>query len=112
MTDPASEPPSPEKQRVQVHYVKSNNFRVIACEGAIGSVSPHGKIFFTLYNERAAIPRSMTHTLDQQGALGPMESTETRGGIVREMEVGIIVDRDDAARLRDWLSAKIDQLDE
>jgi hypothetical protein len=105
-----SEKPPVEGQKVKFHYIKSNLFRVVSGEGAIGSVSPHGKIFFALYHERAAIPTGLTHFVSESGELGEISETETRGGIVRELEVGVLMDLADAIQLRDWLGSRISEL--
>ena len=103
---------SPGSTKIQLHYIKSNHFRVINGEGIIGSLSPHGKIFFVFFNERGAIPRSMTHLLSKDGHLGETLETETRGGIVREMEFGVFMNLEDAILFRDWLDRKIEELSE
>lgn len=102
----------PVGPKVQIHYLKSQLFRVIHAEGLLGSPSPHGKIFFALFNERSAIPRNMTHLVKSDGSLGEILEVESRGGIVREMEVGVIMDLEDAVRVRDWLSVRITELEE
>jgi hypothetical protein len=102
----------PTEPKVQIHYLKSQLFRVIHGEGVLGSISPHGKIFFVLFNERTAIPRNMTHLVNSDGTLGETLEVDSRGGIVREMEVGVLMDLDDAVRVRDWLSARITDLQE
>jgi hypothetical protein len=37
---------------------------------------------------------------------------ESKTGIVREMEVAVMMDRGAAASFRDWLTSKIDELDQ
>lgn len=100
-----------EAQRVQFHYLKSPQFRTVTAEGFFGSVTPHGKIYMAPYTERGALPRVIWQAVSPHGELGEVLEVETRGGVVRELEVGIIIDRDDAVRFRDWLSNKILELD-
>lgn len=99
---------------VQFSYIKGNLFRVVHADGVIGSVTPRAQVFMSIYSERAAIPRTLVHELSNEGGegLGRVVHTETRGGYVRELEVGIMVDRETAVGLRDWLSARIRELEE
>jgi hypothetical protein len=110
----SSKPPKPPASatKVQIHYIKSNLFRVISGEGVIGSLSPHGNIFFSVFNERVSLPRAMTHLVSNNGELGETLEIDTRGGVVREMEVGVIMNLEDATRFRDWLTVKISELEE
>ena len=93
-------------------YLKSAHFRVIYATGAIGGLTPEGNIHFALYNERPAIPRQMVHPLQDTGTLGDEipERRVSREGIIREMEVDVILSREAAERLVGWLQVKIDEL--
>lgn len=105
---------SQEQQKVKFDYIKSQYFRVIHADGAIGSVTPAGLIHFALYNERFAIPRQVTHLLEPDGTLGERlhEETEARDAVVREMDVDIVVSVEVAESLRNWLEDKIKEAKE
>lgn len=97
---------------VEFHYIKSSCHRVVTCEGVIGAITPRGKIIASLYNERNSIPRAVTYEVMKDGQLGePLEATG-RGGITREIEVTLNLDRDSAEILRDWLGQQISSYDE
>ncbi len=100
---------SQERSKVKFDYIKSQYFRVIHAEGAIGGVTPAGLIHFALYNERGAIPRQITHLIEPDGTLGERvhEETLAREAIVREMDVDIVLSVDVAENLRNWLTDKI-----
>ena len=93
-------------------YLKSAHFRVIYATGAIGGLTPEGNIHFALYNERSAIPRQVAHPLDDTGTLGEEipDRRVSREGIVREVEVDVILSRQAAEGLVSWLQGKIDEL--
>jgi len=97
---------------VPFHYIKSNFFRVVHTDGAIGSVSPAGLIFVSLYSERVAIPQTMVHEITESGQMGPEHPEErvSRNGIVREIEFGALMSVDTATHLVTWLQEKIDLL--
>ncbi len=97
--------------QVKFDYIKSQYFRVIHADGAIGGVTPSGFIHFALYSERAAIPRQITHLIKPDGSLGErvMEKTVSRETIVREMDVDVILSVPVAESLRKWLEEKIEE---
>ncbi len=96
------------------HHIKSNYFRVIHADGAIGGFTPRGQIFFNLYSERPPVPEITVHAV-QNGQLGK-EITEGRpplsAGILRELEVGVIMDVNVAKALVTWLNERIKIYDE
>lgn len=95
-------------QDVAFHYIKSNQFRVIHGDGAAGGPSPDGeKIHFAIYSERIPIPTKVVHEVDSEGRLGKERSRESRGGIVREVEVDIVMSVRQAKILAEWLIAHV-----
>jgi hypothetical protein len=95
---------------VSFHYIKSNFFRVLHTDGAVGSITPGGLIFVGLYNERAAIPQVMVHEITEAGQVGAEHQGERVGkkGVVREIEVGAMMSVETAKSLVTWLQEKID----
>jgi hypothetical protein len=98
---------------VQFHYLKSSAFRVVHADGVFGGVSPGGFIFMSLFSERPPIPDTTTHEV-KDGRIGDELTEEriSRNGIVRELEVGVVLDLRTAAALHDWLAQKIELLTE
>ena len=94
--------------RVAFDYIKSQHFRVIRADGAIGGLTPTGGIHFALYTERHPIPRRLVHQVDE-GGLGAALPNETvsRDAIVREMDVDVFLTIDVARSLYQWLGEKM-----
>jgi len=97
-------------EKVRFHYIKSNYFRVVHVDGAHGGVTPDGNIFFSAYSQRAPIPQITTHKVDAEGSVAEeiREERITKDGIVREVEVGIMMDIATAESLHKWLGEKIE----
>lgn len=95
--------------KIRFDYIKSQYFRVIHADGAIGSVTPVGFIHLAFYNERSAIPRQITHLVKPDGTLGErvFEDTVGRETIVREMDVDVVLSITVAENLRKWLGEKV-----
>ena len=91
-------------------YIKSNLFRVVHADGLVGSITPKNDIFLSFYNERSPLPDSLTFEITPDGKLGK-EIIEDRKvhteGILREMEVGIVIDMELASNLVLWLTNMI-----
>jgi hypothetical protein len=106
--DNSSESPT----SIQLHYIKSNFFRVIHLDGTFGGVSPRGNIHMAIFNDRQPIPRMIEHEITSDGRLGEELSRDIRSGIVREVEADVIMDLNAARSLREWLTGKITDLEE
>ena len=93
----------------EIHYMKSNLFRVIHADGAVGSLTSHGYLHMTLYSERTAIPKRGFRAVSEDGLnLEPEKYTETIGGAVRELEVDVLMGEPLVRELRDWLTKRLD----
>jgi hypothetical protein len=94
---------------VTFNYIKSGHFRVVLAEGAWGGISPSGRILMNFYNDRAPIPRAVTHEVAADGQLGPVVAGQTvsKNGIVREVEVAVSMDAAAAEALVAWLQGKL-----
>lgn len=101
---------STRPSEVEFHYIKSNFFRVIRADGAIGGITPQGNVHMALFSERAAIPQKIVFGVDAAGRLGEELGREGKNGIVREMEVDVVLDKSAAISLIKWLGEKIQTL--
>ena len=93
---------------LEFHYLKSNSFRVIHCDGVWGGVTPRSYIAMSFFSERYPIPQKIVHELESDGALGEQTGRDSKKGIIREVEVEVTVDLETAKSLRTWLKAHID----
>ncbi len=100
--------------RVSMHYIKSSSFRLIHADGALGGMTPDGKgVHMTLFNQRQPIPQRTVHSVADDGELVEDPALRVaRDGIVREVEVGVVMDIDTARQLRDWLDGWVGRLHE
>jgi len=95
--------------QINFHYIKSNNFRVVHADGAHGGVTPRGDIHMALFNERNPIPVRITNKIAENGTLGEEIGRSMRDGIVREVEVDVILDPEVAKSIANWLLEKADE---
>jgi hypothetical protein len=111
MTDAAQPPTSGSGPRsVRYYYIKNALFRVVHVDGAIGGITPTGKVHCAFYSERPAIPQETEFKISDDGRLGDQLSIEGKHGIIRELDFDIQMDLNTTVQLRDWLSKMIDDL--
>ena len=93
---------------ITLHYIKSNYFRVVHADGAIGGFTPRGEVFFSIYSERAPLP-DVTVQAVENGQLGNeiLEQRKGSEGILRELEVGVVMDLNVAKSFHAWLEERI-----
>jgi len=91
--------------------MKGNFFRVIHADGAIGGITPSRDIFLSLYSERGAIPTLIEQALNADGSLGKEIRRESKEGIVREVEVGVVLSSRAAKGIAEWLLKQAQILD-
>jgi hypothetical protein len=102
-----------EAEKISFDYLKSQFFRVIHADGAIGGLTPAGGIHVSIYSERPAIPQRQTFVLGKDGSLGQSaQETIVRPGIVRELDVDVVMSIDVARSLASWLDQQIKSYEE
>lgn len=95
---------------IKFDYIKSNHFRVIHVDGAIGGPTPgFMNIQVNVWSQRRAIPTQIVHALEGDN-LGKEIWRTQRDAIVREVEAGLVLDLQTAIGLRDWLTEQIREL--
>lgn len=95
--------------RVDVSYQKSNFFRVIHADGMYGGATPRGDVHMAVFSERSALPTA-SHFDVVAGKAQPEVITETRSGVVRELEADIVMSLPVAIAAHAWLGDKIEYL--
>lgn len=98
---------------VNYYFTQTPDYRVIHVDGAFGGPTPQGNLFLGLFSEHFPLPERVSHHI-AGGKLSDElpEHRVTRDGIIREVEVGVVMDLQAAKALHDWLGANIKAVDE
>jgi hypothetical protein len=96
--------------RVKFFYLKNPQFRVVHVDGGLGGVTPRGLIHLAVYSERPAIPQAHVQDITPEGKLSPPHAAEGKEGIVRELDVDLMMSKQTATEIRDWLTTKLTEL--
>src|SRR5271157_2184176 len=96
---------------IKFHYIKANLFRVIHVDGAIGGITPNRGIFVSLFSERSALPKMIEQELLPNGTLGEektvVQYSEGKEGLVRDMEIGVMLSVDVAQKIAEFLNNQV-----
>ncbi len=98
-------------ERIEFHYIKGSAFRVVHADGVWGGPTSRGYITMAFYSERSPIPQSLVHEVTE-GKLGPEVERVTKKGVVREVDVEVMIDLDLAKSFQRWLTEKIEALEQ
>lgn len=101
---------TPVPKTFTFHSVKGPCFRSIQADGAWGTVNPHGNIHLIFFNERSPVPQEASYDVNPDGTLGNEILSKRIGktGIMREMEVDVILNLGAAMRVHKWLGDAIE----
>ena len=103
--------PTAPPNRLDILYTKSNACRVVHADGAYGGVTPTLDIYMALYSQHNATPEGTTLRFDHAAKTAREEIHKPRHQWVREIESEVIMSRDTARSLRDWLNGRLDVAD-
>lgn len=92
---------------VNIDYIKSPMYRVVHADGVWGGITPRGLISMSFWNTRGPIPTRIVQEVGPGGEMGSEVRRESRDAIVREVDVGVILDVEIAKTIRNWLDDKI-----
>lgn len=98
-------------EKVEVHYLKTSNYRTFHVDGIFGGLTPIGKVYIELFIQRSVTPQIIQHEINEDGTLGKEIMREGKKGIIREIESGLIMDIEVAKVLRTWLDEKIKEFE-
>jgi hypothetical protein len=96
--------------RVLFHFVRSAQYRVVHVDGAVGAPTPRGLIHISLYSERQVIPDAVVQEILPDGRLTDVTDMSGPIGIMRELEVGVMMDETTAASFHHWLGQQLELL--
>ncbi len=97
---------------VEIDYTRNSLYRIVYAAGAWGGVTPQGLILMSVYSEYGQVPGSMTYEFPAAGGELVERNRVGKQGFVRELEVGVLLSVDTARAIREWLAAKIEQLEQ
>jgi hypothetical protein len=98
--------------KVAFDYIKSNQFRVVHVDGAIGGPTPNGGLHVAFFSERLPIPQREVRSINRDGSLGGLVADEAvvRPAIIREVDFDVIMSLPVAEMLVSWLQERVTEI--
>jgi hypothetical protein len=101
------------KNRMEFKYTKSPEYRLKYVNGAFGGPSPKGEIKIDFFIDHNEAPDLLVHEITSSGQIGDeIERKPDRQPITRELQVGIIMNLNDAKSIHEWLCRHIRTIEE
>jgi hypothetical protein len=95
---------------IRFEYIRSDDYRIIAANGAHGGLTSRGDFRFDLFVEGPKAPESVAHSITPDG-LGPEVEREPTGRIVeRELQIGVIMSPAQARSLAQWIMSRLNAM--
>lgn len=103
-------------EKVHFRYVFPETYNPQYANGAHGGPTTQGEIAINFFVERAPLPLTETYAVTPEGQLGGKigrepEVQEGAGTLVRYVTTGVIMSRDSAKRIHDFLGKAIATLE-
>ena len=95
---------------VDYHFIKAADFRVVHADGVWGGATPSRNIAIVFFSERLPLPTTVQHQINEGGVIGDEVDRQSKTGIVREVEVEVIMNKATAIGIRGWLKRYIEEL--
>lgn len=101
---------SQRKPEVTFNYIFNYSYNPIYINGVQGGFSPRGELLMHFYQERAGLPKELTHEITPEGGIGAIVDSDPKnlnGSMVRVIESGVTMNVQTAALLHAWLGEQL-----
>jgi len=98
------------EQKIDTHFIKNNDFRTILTTSVYGGITINGLINANFCVDRTVIPLKTVSTIE--GVTLAEKQRESKEGIIKEVQIGVLMDITMAKQTIDWLQKQIKQVEE
>lgn len=99
--------PMGEDRQIKFRFEYDPGYRLIGANGIWGGITPRGDLRLDFFVESLGIPDHVTHLLTPDHRLGPELNRAQAEGIVRRVQVGVLLSLDQADSIADFIKQKI-----
>ena len=99
--------PLGEDRQVKFRFEFDPGYRLIGANGIWGGVTPRGDLRLDFFVESQGIPDHVTHLITSDNRLGPELNRVQQDGIIRRIQVGVLLSLDQADSIADFIKQKI-----
>ncbi len=96
--------------KVETHYIKNHDFKTVEGSGIFGGLTNNGQININFFTDRAPIPKKIILEVDSvTGKIIQEVERDSKEGIIREVQFGVLLNIETARNIVDWLNQKIEE---
>ena len=95
---------------IEIFYDKNPLYRTIYTDGLIGGITPANAVCLSFYATRNPIPKSTLNEINSNGTVNPIgqKSEDSKFGIMREIEIGVYMNKETARDIYEFLKTIIE----
>lgn len=94
------------------HFVKNNDFKTVQASGVYGGLTHSGLVNMVVITDRIPLPNSITLEIDDEtGNVAREINRDAKDGIMREFQIGILMDLETTKETIKWLSSQVESLE-
>lgn len=101
---------SDSKETLDIFHVPSPGYQTYHADGALGGITPQGKIHISFYLEHGPIPERVKVEVKEDGSISDPIETEGKNGVIREMHCAVVMNLNVAETLIDYLGRIIQEI--
>jgi hypothetical protein len=95
-------------KQITIKYTRSKDYKLVPANGCFGGVTPRGEIQLEFFQEHVPAPDIVVHDVTEQGTLGPEKVRHTEGELVRELQIAVVLQPNQAENIARWLLGKVE----
>ena len=96
-----------EDRQIKFRFEYDPAYRLVGANGIWGGITPRGDIRLDFFVESLGTPEHVTHLIAPDGRLGPELSRSQPEGIVRRVQVGVLLSLEQADSVADFIKQKV-----
>jgi hypothetical protein len=100
-----------KSKRIKFHYIKTNSFRTVKADGAWCGVTPRFEVQLSFYSERLSMPDLIESEIFPDGTMKDIREATSKAGIIRDVDVAVMLTRDTTEALVKFLQNAISDID-
>lgn len=99
-------------KKIKFIYNKPQDYRIYPVNGVWGGVSGRGDLICNFFVEHHEVPKEEVLALKEDGSLEPIkEKPKEQVNVIRDLQVGILVNREQAISIANWILEKVKEFE-
>ena len=100
--------PAGEDRQINFSFEYESTYRLFPANGVWAGVTPRGDLRLDFFVESNVVPSEVVHLISPEGKLGnELRRVPSGRGIVRRMEVGVLLSLDNADGIADFIKTQV-----